>query len=160
MKWQKVNNTIVLKSNLVNDEERREDQKSLVLPQYDATQMNKVTEEFVFMMAQEVPVTTDPQSKQLFPRIKKRQKKGRNMVRYTRAKIPQNTLVLDGGTTVHLISSLDMNYRCYIPTTKHTRVSNTAMFYPHCCNLPLSTPIVQLTMVIQDLATVLNNPIP
>ena len=48
---------------------------------------------------------------------------------------------------------------CYILTTNHTRVSNTVLFYSHCCNLPITTPIDQLTMPIQDLTTTLHDPI-
>ena len=52
------------------------------------------------------------------------------------------------------------NYRCYISTTKHTRVSNTVMFYHHCCKLSLCTPLDQLTMAIQNLTSALNDSIP
>ena len=66
---------------------------------------------------------------------------------------------------VLLVFMLDQSYSTTVTTnaisltTKHTRVSNTVMFYPHCCKLPLSTPIDQLTMAIQDLTTTLNDPI-
>ena len=89
--------------NIAHDGTSRENQKSSVLPWYDATSNDK----FVFGTAQEDP-RKDDQSKQLFPRMKKRMKQGKQMVRFTRAKIPQNTLVLDSGATVHLISNPDM----------------------------------------------------
>ena len=54
-------------------------------------------------------ITAASQSKQLFSRIKKKEKKmRRKLVKFTRAKIPQNMLVIDSGATVHLISNPDM----------------------------------------------------
>jgi hypothetical protein len=52
------------------------------------------------------------------------------------------------------------NYKCYIPSTRATRISNTIMFFPHCCENPIPSPADQLHMALQDLTAALSQPIP
>ena len=52
------------------------------------------------------------------------------------------------------------NYKCYIPTTRHTRVSNTVVFFPHSCKTLTPSPTNNINMALQDLTSVLVDPIP
>ena len=77
----------------------RESQKTSVLPSQDAR-----TGHVFGAIADACP------SKQLVPQMKgsNRNKAKSKSVRFTRANVPQNSLVLDSGATVHLISNPEM----------------------------------------------------
>ena len=48
------------------------------------------------------------------------------------------------------------NYRCYLPSTKNTRVSNTVEFFPHQFNLPKLTLQDQLEEKLTELVDILH----
>ena len=84
-------------------------QKTSALPMHDANQGH------VFgAIADACP------SKQLIPRMKEAKKKKNETVRFTRANVSQNSLVLDSGATVHLISNPEMVQKLHHKTNSTT----------------------------------------
>lgn len=50
------------------------------------------------------------------------------------------------------------NYTCYMPTTRHTRWSNTVEFFPTCCQLPKTSDTDRLNMTLQDIKDIITQP--
>ena len=52
------------------------------------------------------------------------------------------------------------NYRCYVPTTRSQRTSDTVEFFPTTCRTPSLTKADRITMVLTDLQHVLSTQLP
>ena len=50
------------------------------------------------------------------------------------------------------------NYRCYIPSTHSTRISNTVEFFPACCDMPTTSISDRLIMILEDLLDAITKP--
>ena len=52
------------------------------------------------------------------------------------------------------------NYKCYIPSTRGTRFSNTVVMNPRHCALPKESPLDRLNRTLIDLKHVIKHPHP
>ena len=50
------------------------------------------------------------------------------------------------------------NYKCHITKTHKNRISNTLQFFPTCCDLPETTPLDRLNLILNEIREIVQHP--